>query len=89
MLNEYLWINCELVHVFNVLSIAGWTPLHEACNHGHTQVVTILIDKGVNINAAGMGGDTPLHDAVVNNHTEVHVHTHNHSLNKVCDCMRT
>lgn len=60
------------MHIFSLVNVfTGWTPLHEACNHGHTQVVTILIDKGVNINAAGMGGDTPLHDAVVNSHTEV------------------
>ena len=51
--------------------ILGWTPLHEACNHGHSDVVSVLIDKGANVNALGMDGDTPLHDAVINNHTQV------------------
>ncbi len=54
-----------------LLTIKGWTPLHEACNHGHVNIVAVLIDKGVNVNVEGMGGDTPLHDAVINNHREV------------------
>lgn len=55
----------------------GWTPLHEACNHGHSDVVSILINKGANMNVRGMGGDTPLHDAVVNDHSQVCVHSLN------------
>ena len=55
---------CQYCHV-------GWTPLHEAANHGHAVVVTYLLDNGANINAPGMDGDTPLHDAVENDHFTV------------------
>lgn len=27
----------------------GWTALHEACEHGHTKVVQLLLDQAVNI----------------------------------------
>ena len=53
-----------------LLSI-GWTPLHEACNHGHVDIVSILLENDVLINVPGMGGDTPLHDAVMNSHLKV------------------
>lgn len=49
----------------------GWTPLHEACNHGHVDIVAILLDNNAFINAYGMDKDTPLHDAVINKHIEV------------------
>ena len=28
----------------NVTDFAGWTPLHEACNHGHVECVQLLLD---------------------------------------------
>lgn len=49
----------------------GWTPLHEACNHGHVQVALFLLKHQADVNARGMDGDTPLHDATVNGHLEV------------------
>ena len=49
----------------------GWTPLHEACNHGHLEVVSLLLKHRAEVNARGMDGDTPLHDAAVNGHLEV------------------
>ena len=52
-------------------SILGWTPLHEAANHGHEDIVVYLLKNGANINAPGMEGDTPLHDAVGNDHFSV------------------
>lgn len=39
----------------------GWTPLHEACNHGHYAVAQILVKAGANVNARGLDDDTPLH----------------------------
>ena len=51
----------------------GWSPLHEAANHGHREIVTYLLKHGANIHASGMEGDTPLHDAVGNDHFSVSV----------------
>lgn len=39
----------------------GWTPLHEACNHGHYNVAFTLVKAGANVNARGLDDDTPLH----------------------------
>lgn len=43
----------------------GWTPLHEACNHGHYNVAMILVKAGANVNARGLDDDTPLHGTIV------------------------
>ena len=39
---------------------------HEACNHGHTALLTLLLDHEALINAPGFEHDSPLHDAVSN-----------------------
>ena len=49
----------------------GWTPLHEACNYGHSTVARELLSHSADVGIAGMDGDTPLHDAVGNGHLEV------------------
>lgn len=52
----------------------GWTPLHEACNHGFTEVVELLLDHSAKVNDPGgakCGGVTPLIDAVTNGHVDV------------------
>ena len=41
----------------------GWTPLHEAANHGHYHLAQLLIKFGANVMATGLDDMTPLHDA--------------------------
>ena len=62
---------CSMQICHNNLLYLGWTPLHEAANHGHEEVVKYLLKHGADINAPGMEGDTPLHDAVGNDHFSV------------------
>ncbi|KAK3587818.1 hypothetical protein CHS0354_019683 [Potamilus streckersoni] len=50
----------------NTRDNAGWTPLHEACNHGYSEVARLLLDNGALINVPGMDNESPLHDAVTN-----------------------
>lgn len=51
--------------IFDQIPLPGWTPLHEACNHGHFNVASILIKSGANVNAKGYEDVTPLHDAAL------------------------
>ncbi|UJR28918.1 hypothetical protein I4U23_010136 [Adineta vaga] len=41
----------------------GWTPLHEAANHGHVDIVRYLLDCKANINVRANNGITTLIDA--------------------------
>lgn len=50
---------------------AGWSPLHEACNHGWLGVAELLLRAGADVNARGLDDDTPLHDAAINGHSKV------------------
>ncbi|KAK6626839.1 hypothetical protein RUM44_009316 [Polyplax serrata] len=50
---------------------AGWTPLHEACNHGWYGVALALVQAGASVNATGFDDDTPLHDAAINGHSKL------------------
>ncbi|KAG8257515.1 ankyrin repeat [Homalodisca vitripennis] len=54
-----------------VLVGTGWTPLHEACNHGWLGVAKLLLEAGADVNARGLDDDTPLHDAAVNGHSKL------------------
>jgi len=56
----------------NTKDHAGWTPLHEGCNHGYLSIVELLLDYGAMIDTpGGFDHDTPLHDAVSNGRIEV------------------
>ncbi|CAF0740183.1 unnamed protein product [Adineta steineri] len=41
----------------------GWTPLHEAVNHGHIDIVRCVLDSKANINIKANNGITALIDA--------------------------
>lgn len=58
---------CRIYNASNInkWSSLGWTPLHEACNHGHYNVAMILVRAGANVNAKGLENNTPLHDAAI------------------------
>lgn len=43
-------------HPVNVRDHAGWLPLHEAANHGFTEIVDLLLDNGATINDKGGTG---------------------------------
>ena len=51
---------------------AGWTPLHEACNHGSTACVEALLNHfpSPHLNSQ-VGGVSPLHDALLNGHVDI------------------
>ncbi|XP_061762232.1 SMC5-SMC6 complex localization factor protein 1 isoform X4 [Nerophis ophidion] len=56
----------------NVKDYTGWTPLHEACNHGSTACVEALLrHRPAPFLKYAVGGVTPLHDAVVNGHMDI------------------
>ena len=37
----------------NTRDNCGWTPLHEACNHGFYEIVEMLVNSGADINDRG------------------------------------
>uniref|UniRef100_A0A023EZT3 Putative ankyrin n=1 Tax=Triatoma infestans TaxID=30076 RepID=A0A023EZT3_TRIIF len=56
-------------HSIDIKDYSGWTPLHEACNHGHRGVAEVLLSKGAAVNDRGgphCDGVTPLLDAASN-----------------------
>ncbi|KAI3389283.1 hypothetical protein SNEBB_002559 [Seison nebaliae] len=76
-----IWMKCkeidgnvDLNQIINSHDYGGWTPLHEAANHGHDKVVEILINYGGDVNDIGdekcFHGITPLHDASMNGHID-------------------
>ena len=62
----------------------GWTPLHEACNHGFLDLARLLLDHGAQVDDPGGENcdlTTPLMDAAMNGHEEVVELLVNHGAN--------
>ncbi|KAI3372465.1 hypothetical protein L3Q82_022954 [Scortum barcoo] len=56
----------------NAADHAGWTPLHEACNHGSTSCVEALLrHHPAPVLNNQVGGVSPLHDALINGHMDI------------------
>ncbi|KAJ6669766.1 hypothetical protein lerEdw1_000315 [Lerista edwardsae] len=56
----------------NIKDYAGWTPLHEACNHGSTVCVREILQHCPEVDLfSQVNGLTPLHDALSNGHVEI------------------
>uniref|UniRef100_A0A803YQS8 Ankyrin repeat domain 32 n=1 Tax=Meleagris gallopavo TaxID=9103 RepID=A0A803YQS8_MELGA len=56
----------------NSKDYAGWTPLHEACNHGSTVCVSEILQRCPEVDLLSqVDGVTPLHDALSNGHIEI------------------
>jgi len=48
----------------------GFTPLHHAAIHGHTEAAELLLQHGADVNAKSRLGRTPLTLALQNKHVE-------------------
>lgn len=58
-------------HFTNVRDHYGWSPLHEAANHGYVDIAELLLKHNANVNDPGgtsCKGVTPLHDAACCGH---------------------
>lgn len=57
----------------NAKDFCGWTPLHEAANHGFLSIVEYLINNGADIESCDDRSDriTPLHDACNCGHLDI------------------
>jgi ankyrin repeat protein len=45
----------------NLCDMNGYTPLHAACEYGHTDIVNILLKCNSSVNLCNTDGSTPLH----------------------------
>jgi len=51
----------ELGAVIDARDRQSWTSLHKACNKGHVEVASLLVDRGASLTARDGDGWTPLY----------------------------
>ena len=56
---EYIPLFCQVMSIWR----SGHTSLHHACNAGHLQMVELLLQNGLNVNANDKKERRPLHYA--------------------------
>lgn len=67
-----LLCNCHWFILFGPVDHAGWTPLHEACNHGSAACVEALLrHHPAPVLNSQVGGISPLHDTLLNGHMDI------------------
>lgn len=64
-------LNYAELSALSGLSFYHFCLQHEACSHGHEEVVKLLLQHGALLNAAGYQNELPLHDAVKNGHASI------------------
>lgn len=60
VVEELLQNSSELI---NAIDSDGYTPLHRAAYEGHTDIIKLLIERGLKVDARTNDGWTPLHSA--------------------------
>jgi hypothetical protein len=72
MVNEFLKGSTPeaFAEEVNRRDLAGWTPLHEACNQANLEIVKLLCSHSANLNALGYHDNTPLHEAALQENFE-------------------
>ena len=54
--------------LLNAWGVAGWTPLHYACQRGSKKCAQVLLRGGCKVDATDSSGWTPLMEAAWNGH---------------------
>mmetsp|Transcript_22627 Transcript_22627/g.31546 ORF Transcript_22627/g.31546 Transcript_22627/m.31546 type:complete len:172 (+) Transcript_22627:295-810(+) len=72
----------EVVNSDGGLNTSGYTPLHYASREGHVNIVRLLLNSGVQVDASTRAGSaTPLHRAAFTGHSDVLVLLLQHGAN--------